>query len=178
MTTSHTLPELASHVHRSAPLRGAEWLISLRRMSCWHTCHPPCPLRSGLLRSGARTVARVAWAAQRRVPDRVTSVDLQHISQGSGHGCCRRGCSSRGSAVRISTRLLVPATVPTNDRAGSINPHCVILRRIWSGQSVSNKERDSPDWRIMERNVPERSSLWSGIGSVMVESAVLFCMTK
>lgn len=31
-------------MHPSAPLPGAEWLIRLRRLSCWHTSHP-CPLR-------------------------------------------------------------------------------------------------------------------------------------
>ncbi len=41
----------------------------------------------------------------------------------------------------------------------------------------SNADLGMPDWRMMERKVPTRSSEWFGIGTVTVDSSVFFCIT-
>ncbi len=40
----------------------------------------------------------------------------------------------------------------------------------------SNSERGRRDYRIIDINVPVRSSLWSGTGIVTVDSDVFFCI--
>jgi len=115
----------------------------------------------GRCTTGLRSPLRSHNAA-RRLPyfrDQRLSPDTQDVPLGFYSLARLRGSNARHPSLDWSE--------------GSADPSHPSLWRIRRGYSASNRERSSPDWRTMECSVPGRSSLWSGTGTVMVESSIL-----
>jgi hypothetical protein len=49
--------------------------------------------------------------------------------------------------------------------------------RVVGEPYVENSSRDSPDWRMIERSVPTRTTSWSGTITLVVPSSVTRCIT-
>ncbi len=55
--------------------------------------------------------------------------------------------------------------------------HEVRFEKSLPSAYLSNSRGSNCDWRMIDLSVPRLISAWLGTGTVMVEPAILFCMT-